>query len=96
MNGIYIMYNRALDKEIVDLLIENNFTGYTKWRDVQGSGNKEPHLGDSVWPQLSNMLFLAVKTDTEKRLLSSLMNEIKKRHPAEGVQMFSFKLTEML
>jgi len=89
------MYNRALDKEVVDDLTSEGFTAYTKWKDVQGAGNKGPHLGDAVWPQLNNMLFLVIKTDSEREKIKSLMENIKKIHPGEGLQLFTFNVDEL-
>ena len=56
---IYIVYDRAIEEEVIDMLEETGLPFYTKWKDVVGVGVHDPHLGDHIWPGLNNVVMIA-------------------------------------
>jgi hypothetical protein len=66
---ILIVYDRAIDEELIDVLEELDIRYYTKWRDVLGVGRHDPHLGDDVWPGLNNVIMTVIDGEKSDRLL---------------------------
>jgi hypothetical protein len=69
---VFVVYDRAIDEEIIDVLDELEIHDYTKWRDVQGVGRHDPHMGDSVWPGLNNVLMVVIDEEKKDALLKKV------------------------
>lgn len=90
---VYLIYDRAIDEEVLDLLQELEIKYYTKWKDVLGVGRNDPHLGDAVWPGLNNVLMIVI--DDEKK--SAILNNVKalqRRFPSVGLRAFVVPVLE--
>ena len=60
---------------------------YTKIENVMGSGNTNPKLGDSIWPQLNVMLILYVE-DGFVPVVSGIMKKLHEMYDGEGAAAF--------
>ena len=90
MNGelmVFIVYDRAIDEEVLDLLEGLDIKYYTKWRDAHGVGRHDPHLGDEVWPGLNNVIMVVTKEEKKDNLLS-LIKSLQASFPSVGLRAF--------
>ncbi len=69
---VYIVYDRAIDEELGEILTNLDMQYYTKWKDVSGVGRNDPHLGDHVWPGLNNVLMIVVDNEKKEALLQRI------------------------
>ena len=66
---IFIVYDRAIDEELMDVLEGLDVVYYTKWPDILGVGRHDPHLGDEVWPGMNNAVMAVVDGEKREKLL---------------------------
>ncbi len=92
---LFIVYNNAVDDEVVEIA-KQYATGYTKFVGVQGEGNKEPQLGTHVWPGLNNCMMIAIEDNKVKDKIAGELNKIKVKFKGVGISMFVLQLKEML
>jgi len=69
---IIIVYDRAIDEELMDVLEELNVDYYTKWPDILGVGRHDPHLGNDVWPGMNNAVMAVVDGEKREKLLENV------------------------
>jgi hypothetical protein len=84
---VFVIHDRAIDEEIGDLLSALGFKYYTKWKDVAGVGEKDPHLGDHVWPGLNNVTMVVAEEEKKERLLKSV-KALQAAFPSVGLRAF--------
>ncbi|MGQ9615564.1 MAG: PG0541 family transporter-associated protein [Spirochaetota bacterium] len=84
---VFIVYDRAIDEEILDVLNELEIQDYTKWRDVQGVGSHDPHMGDSVWPGLNNVLMVVID-EYKKDILLEKIKSLQSSFTGVGLRAF--------
>lgn len=84
---VLIIHDRAIDEEVGDLLSALDLQYYTKWKDVVGVGEKDPHLGDHVWPGLNNVTMVVVEEGKEERLMKSV-KALQAAFPSVGLRAF--------
>ena len=84
---VLIIHDRAIDEEVGDLLSALDLQYYTKWKDVVGVGEKDPHLGDHVWPGLNNVTLVVVEEGKEERLMKSV-KALQAAFPSVGLRAF--------
>ncbi|UCC66317.1 MAG: transcriptional regulator [Deltaproteobacteria bacterium] len=76
MYMVMIVYNQAIDEEIMELLAGVKIDRYTKWQRVLGKGEaSNPRLDSPIWPG-ANMALGIVLEDRGK--VQELVEEIKK------------------
>ena len=95
MKMLMIVYNHSLDDEMIELLKNNEVSGYTKIENVKGEGGSEPHLGTNVWPATNSVIYCAVpagQVAAIKKDGKALAAEFK----GEGLRLFVWDLVEML
>ena len=80
MKAIFIVYNQAYNREIVELLEQLGQRGYTVWQEIGGRGSVdgEPHLGNHAWPTQNHALLSVV----EDALAPKIMQELRKTDTA--------------
>ena len=61
--SVFIIYDRAIDEEILDTLSGCCIEKYTRWHDASGVGESGPHLGDHIWPALNNVMMAVVEAE---------------------------------
>lgn len=74
MKGIFISYNQAYGKEIIELLEFNGQKGFTLWHDVAGCGtvDGEPHYGDHAWPTMNEAMLTIVSDEKVPHIMKDL------------------------
>ncbi len=92
---LFIVYSDAVDDEVVEI-VKKYATGYTKFQDVQGEGNKEPQLGTHIWPGLNNCMMIALEDKKAKDVIAEELNTLKIKFKGIGISMFVLQLKEML
>ena len=92
---VFIIYNRAIDEEMRDLLNNLNIKYLTRWIDVTGVGTKGPNFGDHVWPGLNNVVMTVIEKDM-KNQLSSAIDSLRDQFPAVGLKAFVLPVIDIL
>ena len=92
---VFIVYNRAIDEEMRDLLNDLNIRYFTRWVDVTGVGTKGPNFGDHVWPALNNVVMIVIEEEI-KDDLSSAINNLRDRFPAVGLKAFVLPVIDVI
>lgn len=95
MKAIFISYNQAYYKELIELLEENDTRGYTLWDQVQGRGSVdgEPHEGSHAWPTLNN----AILTFVEDSRCNEILEAVREKDaltPELGLRAFSWSIDQ--
>jgi hypothetical protein len=85
---VFVVHDRAIDEEVTDLLSALELRYYTKWKDVSGVGEKDPHLGDHVWPGLNNVTMVVCEEETKQKLLRSV-EALQATFPSVGLRAFT-------
>ncbi len=76
MKLLIIVYNEALNDEILQILKKHGTNNYTKWTKVYGRGESSgPHLGTHVWPKANNVMAVVVEDQPAKALMYDLRLE---------------------
>ena len=94
-NLVYIIYNNALEPEILDILKKVQVKAYTKWDKVKGMGETGPHMGDEVWPAWNTMIMSALNSD-KKEALSEEIKKLRELFPDQGVKMLVLPFEEIV
>lgn len=98
MKMIFIVYNVAIEEEMMESLKEIGVENYTKWDRVLGKGPiSGPHLDSDVWPGVNSMLAIAVE-DEKKDEIMAKVRELKAKESLrkEGIVAFVLPLEEMI
>ena len=91
---LFVVYSNAVDDEMIEMMKEYS-NGYTKFENVQGEGNKEPHLGTHVWPDINNCIMAAIENN-KKSSIEKAVKDLKKKFPSVGISIFVNQLKEMI
>jgi hypothetical protein len=68
---IMIVYNEALDDEVMAALQGCTMKNYTKVMGVFGKGTASgTHMGDDIWPGRNNILYVACEEKDALQLIS--------------------------
>ncbi|MDP2941783.1 MAG: hypothetical protein Q8N85_06015 [Candidatus Omnitrophota bacterium] len=85
---VMIVYNEALDLEVMEALEQAGLKDYTKVMAAFGRGaSSGTHLGNDIWPGRNNILYVACADIIVPKLLSGI-GELKKKFSTEGVKAF--------
>lgn len=96
MKMVMIVYNEALDMDVMEMMANCGIKNYTKVNGVFGRGESSgTHLGDDIWPGRNNILYVVCKSE-EKDLLLSGVKELRKSLGKEGVKAFSWMIDEIM
>ena len=89
-----VVYNEAVDNEVMELLESCCLKNYTKITGVFGRGDSSgTHLGSDIWPGRNNMLFILSEEKPVKQMIASL-KELRKELSREGVKAFILPVEE--
>lgn len=95
MKMVMIIYNEAIDDEVMDSLQRCCIEYFSKWRKVLGKGQaSEPHLDTSVWPGVNNVC-MAVVDDKKVTPLLSKVKELRARLGKEGIKAFVLSVEDI-
>lgn len=97
MKGIFISYNQAFGREIIELLEFNGQMGFTQWHDISGRGSVEgePHYGDHAWPTMND----AILTFVSDEKVSPIMTDLRKKDsdaPELGLRAYVFPVEQSI
>ena len=91
---VMIVYNEALDDEIMEALNRCASNNYTKVTGVFGKGNASgTHFGNDTWPGRNSIIYIACEEKEAKELLSAV-SSLRKNLGKEGVKAFVLSLEE--
>ena len=91
---VMIVYNEAIDDEVMELLENCTMKNYTKMTGVFGKGaTSGVHLGNDIWPGRNNILFIASQETDAKKLVSSV-RALRVKLGREGVKAFVLPVEE--
>ncbi len=96
MKMVMVVYNEAIDEEVLSSLESSGMEFFTKWPRVLGKGRlSEPHLDTNVWPGVNNVCMTVVD---EKKLLLVLakVKELRARLGKEGIKAFVLPVEESI
>lgn len=95
MRMIMIVYNEAIDDEVMEALAKCALKNYTKIMGTLGKGDTSgTHLGNTIWPGRNNILFIASAERATQQLLSCI-RELRKSVGREGVKAFVLPIEEI-
>ncbi|MCX5668538.1 MAG: hypothetical protein NTX89_00225 [Candidatus Omnitrophica bacterium] len=95
MKIIMLVYNEALDNEVMEILESCLMKNYTKITGVFGCGTSSgTHLGTDIWPGLNNILYVACEEVVGKKIIV-LVKQLRKSLGAEGIKAFLLPLEEL-
>ena len=91
---VMIVYNEAIDQEVMEVLGGCTLENYTKVMGVFGKGlTSGTHLGNDIWPGRNNILYIACQ-DNEAKKLVSCVKELRKKLGREGIKAFVLPIEE--
>ena len=95
MKMVFIMYNIAINDEVMEILKDVGIEYYTRWEMVSGRGQTSgSHLGTHVWPPVNSVLAIAVEDDKKDKLIEKI-KEARKKLGKEGIKAFVLPLEEI-
>jgi len=92
---VMVVYNEAVDAEVMEVLIACAVGNYTKINSVFGKGDSSgTHLGTDIWPGRNNILYVACEETQAKKILACI-RQLRKKISAEGIKAFLMPLEEL-
>lgn len=92
---VMIVYNEAVDMEVMEVLEACAMRNYTKSAGIFGRGTTSgTHYGNDIWPGLNNILYVACDDKQAKQMISCV-KELRKKLGQEGVKGFILPLEEI-
>lgn len=92
---VMIVYNEAIDSEVMEALQSCALKNYTKVLGVYGRGDTSGiHLGDDVWPGRNNIMYVACDEKQAKQMLSCVRG-LKQSLGKEGIKAFVLPVEEL-
>lgn len=96
MKMVMVVYNEAVDQEVMEILEGCAMKNYTKVLGVYGRGaTSGTHLGDDIWPGRNNILYVACD-EAQARQMLSCAKELKKKIGREGIKAFLLPIEESI
>lgn len=93
---VMIVYNEALDEEVMEVLSGCVMKNYTKITGVFGRGTASgTHLGNDIWPGRNNILYV-VCDDQQARQMISCVRELRKSLKQEGIKAFVLPVEDLI
>jgi hypothetical protein len=93
--AVFVIYDRAIDEEVLETLSSCCIERYTRWHDVSGVGANGPHLGDHVWPALNNVMMAVIDSEGMEPLLGQV-RELQERFPFTGLRALAVPVLAMV
>jgi len=91
---LFIAYDEAHDREVINLLDAAGVHGYTRWVGVQGKGaSGGPHMGTAVWPKQNHALAVAAE-DAQARQIVEGIRKLRESLTLKGLKAFVLPLEE--
>ncbi|MDD4909123.1 MAG: hypothetical protein PHR44_00345 [Candidatus Omnitrophica bacterium] len=91
---VMVIYNEAIDAEVMETLEGCGLKNYTKVTGVFGSGSSSgTHFGTDIWPGKNDLLYIACEDQQAKQLLDCI-RQLRKELGREGVKAFLLPLED--
>jgi nitrogen regulatory protein PII len=91
---VMLVYNEALESEVMDVLKNCGLESFTKIPGVFGKGSSSgAHFGNDIWPGRNNILFVASDEEKCKKLIFYI-RELRRKLKKEGIKAFVWNLEE--
>lgn len=95
MKMVMVVYNEAMDMEVMEVLESCAMKNYTKISGVFGRGTASgTHLGNDVFPGRNNILYVACEEKQAEQLLSCV-KELRKEFGHEGIKAFILPIEDL-
>ncbi len=95
MKMVMVIYNEAIDVEVMEVLNGCGLVNYTKVTRVYGKGTTSgTHLGSQIWPGLNYILYVACDDTQAKQVVFGVTN-LRKTLSKEGVKAFVMPLEQI-
>ncbi|MEW6008627.1 MAG: PG0541 family transporter-associated protein [Candidatus Omnitrophota bacterium] len=95
MKMVLIVYNEAIDDEVMESLEACSVESFTKWQKVLGKGKvSEPHLDTTIWPGANNVCMTVIEDKKIPGLLEQVKN-LRKALGKEGIKAFVIPIEEI-
>ena len=95
MKMIMVVYNEAIDIEVMEILDACGFANYTKINRVHGKGTTSgTHLASQVWPGQNKILYVACDDEQVNQVVLGIKN-LRKTIGKEGVKAFVMPLEQI-
>jgi len=92
---IMIVYNEAIDVEVMEVLNRSGLSSYTKATRIYGKGKTSgTHLSTQVWPGQNNIVYVACDDVKVSQMISGITN-LRKTIGREGVKAFVLPLEQV-
>jgi hypothetical protein len=92
---VMLVYNEAIDREVMEVLENCALKNYTKLTGVFGSGAASGiHEGNDIWPGRNNILYVVCDEKQAMQLLS-YVKELRKKLSKEGIKAFVLPIEEI-
>lgn len=94
MKMVMVIYNEAIDGEVMSALESCCIDSFTKWQRVLGKGRlSEPHLDSNTWPGVNNVC-VAVTEDNKVPSVLAQVRNLRKTLSKEGIKVFVLPVEE--
>jgi nitrogen regulatory protein PII len=96
MKQVQIVFNAAIEMELMTCLKQNGVHTYTKFPNIYGVGtHSEPHMGSHIWPGENHMLFIVTEDERVPDILACV-RDLKKKKQREGIKAFVLPVEELV
>lgn len=91
LKRVELIFSAAVDEDFMDGFKKKGIGAhYTKISGVTGAGFSNPKLGDSVWPQLNEMILVYCSKEEAEKIVD-LSKDLREKYPMEGIACFISK-----
>lgn len=96
MKMYFIIYDAGFDEDVNETLVSCCITGFTKWHQVLGKGEKSvPKMNDAVWPGYNSAIIMAVDDAEEPDIIRAL-ELLYERLGSKGMRVYTWATEKIL
>ncbi len=96
MKQVQIVFNVAIELELMDCLKAGGIHTFTKIPNIYGVGtHSEPHMGSHIWPGENHMLLIVTDEENVPTILECV-RKLKKKKQREGIKAFILPVEEII
>ncbi|OQW96469.1 MAG: hypothetical protein BWK77_04555 [Verrucomicrobia bacterium A1] len=96
MKMLILIGPEGRERDLRDLIARHSVHAYSEFRNVTGEGSTGRHLGTSVFPGRSAVIFTVVPAEKMVELKAALAEFRKTLYADEGLRAFVLPVEEML
>ncbi len=92
-----IIYNQAIDEEVMEVVASLKIDRYTKWQRVLGRGEvSNPHLDSPIWPGANMVLGIVIDEQEWVQGLIEAIKELDSQVGKEGLFAFMWPVERIV